>query len=71
MYTEKETNMLNNLFSVATDEELESSFYEVNKKPHFEEKEAVESIIVNEIKERVAKEVLRERVMEAEYYGGA
>lgn len=71
MYTNSQISMINNLYSVATDEELEDSYFQINKKEQFDEREVIENVIIDNIKERVSKRVLKQRVMEPEYYAGA
>lgn len=68
MYTQAEFDMVGNIFTVATDEELEQSYFDLKDKPRFRGKEALEEIIIDEMKDRVHQ---RQKVMEPEYYAGA
>lgn len=70
MYSDSQMAMINNLYSVATDEELEESYFQIKEKK-VPEILAIEGVILDEIKERVSKEVTKNKVMEPDYYAGA
>lgn len=71
MYTDSQMAMINNLYSVATDEELEESYFQIKEEQKVSEILAIEGVILGEIRERVSKEVTKNKVMEPDYYAGA
>ncbi len=71
MYTDSQMAMINNLYSVATDEELEESYFQIKEEKKVSEILAIEGVILGEIRERASKEVTKNKVMEPDYYAGA